>query len=53
MEEKLYMDKPKNIPKQDGSGRGTRVNRGRGGCNPPQDRGLNNKPGRGGGRNRR
>ena len=39
MEEKLYMDKPKNIPKQDGSGRGTRANRGRGNCNPTRDTG--------------
>lgn len=30
----------KGIPKMDGSGGGTRENRGRGGCNPPADSGL-------------
>jgi len=48
------MTKTRGVPKRDGSGRGTRANRGRGGCNPPQNRGLNNRGyGRGGGRNRR
>lgn len=27
---------PKNVPKRDGSGRGTGQNAGRGGCNPPK-----------------
>jgi hypothetical protein len=27
----------KGVPKRDGSGRGIRANRGRGGCNPPRD----------------
>ena len=35
-----YMTEEKGIPKRDGSGRGIRSNRGRGGCNPPQDKGL-------------
>ena len=26
------------VPKRDGSGKGVRANRGRGGCNPPQDK---------------
>jgi len=30
----------KGIPKRDGSGRGIRANRGRGGCNPPMNRGY-------------
>jgi len=30
--------KTKGIPKRDGSGGGTRKNRGRGGCIPPKDR---------------
>lgn len=32
---------PRGVPKRDGSGRGTRDNRGRGGCPIPQDRGVN------------
>ena len=31
---------PKGIPKRDGSGQGVGANRGRGGCNPPMDRGV-------------
>lgn len=27
----------KGTPKKDGSGKGRRANRGRGGCNPPKD----------------
>jgi len=38
--EKMIEDK-KGIPKRDGSGNGTRDNRGRGGCNPVQDQGTN------------
>ncbi|MFH0836231.1 MAG: DUF134 domain-containing protein [Candidatus Micrarchaeota archaeon] len=40
----------KGVPKRDGSGRGTRANKGRGGCNPAQDK--NARPGFGGGRGR-
>lgn len=29
----------KGKPKRDGSGKGRRANRGRGGCNPPKNRG--------------
>jgi hypothetical protein len=29
----------KGTPKRDGSGKGERRNKGRGGCNPPKDRG--------------
>ncbi|MFH1450646.1 MAG: DUF134 domain-containing protein [archaeon] len=29
----------KGVPKMDGSGKGVRANRGRGGCEPPQDKG--------------
>lgn len=32
------MEKPR--PKRDGSGMGIRANRGRGGCNPPEDKGM-------------
>ena len=35
-----YVTEEKGIPKRDGSGRGNRTNRGRGGCNPPQDKGI-------------
>ncbi len=35
-----YMSEEKGVPKRDGSGMGRRANRGRGGCNPPQDKGL-------------
>jgi len=28
----------KGIPKRNGSGRGVRANKGRGGCNPPRNR---------------
>ena len=38
------------VPRRDGSGRGRRANRGRGGCNPPKDR---NMGGSGWGRKRR
>lgn len=31
------------IPKRDGSGRGVRTNRGRGGCSPPRNRGRGQK----------
>lgn len=31
------------IPKRDGSGQGRRKNKGRGGCQNPQDRGQNTK----------
>jgi predicted DNA-binding protein (UPF0251 family) len=41
-----YMAEEKGIPKRDGSGRGVRANRGRGGCNPPEDRGMNAPCGR-------
>ena len=46
----------KGVPKKDGSGQGTRANRGRGGCKPTQDVGRGCGRGRGGrgrGRNRR
>ena len=33
-------NKLKGIPKRDGSGRGIRANRGRGGCNPPKDKNI-------------
>jgi len=48
-----YMDQ-KGVPKMDGSGRGVRANRGRGGCSPPQDAGTRSGVGfgRGGGRGR-
>ena len=36
----IVMKQLKGIPKRDGSGRGTRENRGRGGCEPPRDRGI-------------
>lgn len=62
-----YMVEEKGVPKRDGSGRGIRTNRGRGGCNPPQDKGVQGDlpagtgprygmgrgPGRGRGRGRR
>jgi len=35
------MTDKKGIPKRDGSGRGIRANRGRGGCSPPSDKGFN------------
>jgi predicted DNA-binding protein (UPF0251 family) len=41
-----YMAEEKGIPKRDGSGKGVRANRGRGGCNPPEDRGVNAPYGR-------
>ena len=28
----------KGVPKRDSSGKGTRANRGRGGCNPPKNK---------------
>lgn len=34
------MSSRKGIPKRDGSGRGIRANRGRGGCEEPEDRGV-------------
>lgn len=43
-----YMVGEKGIPKRDGTGRGTRANRGRGGCNPPGDAGeRGSRPGAG------
>jgi len=41
-----YMVEEKGVPKRDGSGRGNRANRGRGGCNPPQDKGVGRPSGR-------
>jgi len=38
------MSTNKGIPKRDGSGRGIRKNRGRGGCSNPREKGKN--PGR-------
>lgn len=38
---------PRGIPKRDGSGMGMRLNMGRGGCNPPMNRGLGRGMGRG------
>lgn len=35
-----YVTEEKGVPKRDGSGRGNRANRGRGGCKPPQDKGI-------------
>ena len=35
-----YVTEEKGVPKRDGSGKGVRANRGRGGCNPPQDKGI-------------
>ena len=35
-----YMVEEKGTPKRDGSGRGIRANKGRGGCNPTQDKGF-------------
>ena len=35
--------KDKGVPKYDGSGRGLRLNRGRGGCDPAKDIGLRKK----------
>ena len=40
----------KGVPKRDGSGGGVRSQRGRGGCNPPKDKGLKSKSGKGLGR---
>lgn len=34
----LVEDAEKGVPKKDGSGQGVRANRGRGGCNPPEDK---------------
>lgn len=34
--------KLKGVPKRDGSGRGRRANRGRGGCKPPKNRNRRN-----------
>ncbi|MBD3398390.1 DUF134 domain-containing protein [Candidatus Micrarchaeota archaeon] len=43
-----YMVGEKGMPKRDGSGRGMRANRGRGGCNPPENSGARkNRPGAG------
>ncbi|MFH1424626.1 MAG: DUF134 domain-containing protein [archaeon] len=36
----------KGVAKRDGSGEGRRANRGRGGCEPPQDKGTDFGPGR-------
>ncbi len=33
----------KGKPKQDGSGKGRRLNKSRGGCNPPKDKGNKSK----------
>lgn len=33
----------KGIPKKDGSGKGTRNNKGRGGCKPPKSKGKQTK----------
>ena len=33
------VSKPRGIPLRDGSGRGSRFNKGRGGCDPPRGRG--------------
>jgi predicted DNA-binding protein (UPF0251 family) len=41
-----YMAEEKGVPKRDGSGKGARANRGRGGCSPPEDRGMNAPCGR-------
>jgi len=38
-----YVAEEKGIPKRDGSGKGMRANRGRGGCTPPQDKGINSE----------
>jgi hypothetical protein len=38
-EVKKNMKKKKGVPKQDGSGQGRRLNRGRGGCEETQPRG--------------
>ncbi len=35
-----YVTEEKGVPKRDGSGKGMRANRGRGGCSPPQDKGI-------------
>ena len=43
----------KGIPKRDGSGAGRRLNRGRGGCNPPMDENARGFAGRGRGFGRR
>ena len=45
----------KGVPKEDGSGRGTRANRGRGGCTDTKKtgKGRNQKTSGGGGRNRK
>jgi len=33
----------KGTPKKDGSGKGTRANKGRGGCTPPKSKGIKRK----------
>jgi hypothetical protein len=33
---------PKGVPKKDGSGKGNRNNKGRGGCKIPKNKGKNN-----------
>jgi len=38
--ERFEKSEIKGVPKRDGSGKGVRANRGRGGCNPPKDKGL-------------
>lgn len=43
----------KGTPKRDGSGKGTRDNRGRGGCDPPKDKGQRSTTTRRGNRNKR
>ncbi|MCP4648387.1 MAG: DUF134 domain-containing protein [bacterium] len=53
-----YMVEEKGVPKRDGSGKGVRANRGRGGCSPPEDKGVGRPcgrrgAGRGAGRGRR
>lgn len=39
----IVMRQLKGIPRRDGSGRGVRANRGRGGCIPPRDRGIKSR----------
>ncbi|MCC7552540.1 DUF134 domain-containing protein [Candidatus Micrarchaeota archaeon] len=45
-----YMIEEKGVPKRDGSGKGIRKNRGRGGCNPTQDKNARQETDRGPGR---
>ena len=40
----------KGKPKRDGSGKGTRANRGKGGCKPPKDKNARGRPRKGRGR---